>query len=350
VPIRIAISMGDPSGIGAEVSAKALAKLRGALIPYLFGDGPLLAAAAKKAHLALPTIALGEALPAGGAIVAVTQLARAMAQPGKPVRAGGQAQLAYLEAAFTAVTSGAADALCTAPVSKAQVQLADRRFVGHTEWLEARTGAARSVMMLAGARLRVALVTNHLQLAKVPKAVTASRVLGTLAVTHTALRSDFGIASPRLAVCAMNPHAGEDGSFGDEETRLVSPALSRARRLGIDATGPYPADSVFFRAARGEFDAVLALYHDQGLIPVKLIDALMADPAVNVTLGLPIVRTSPDHGVAYDLAGKWKASPTSMMAALALAAKLAARRKRAASRTPSPRERGEGRGEGRRPR
>ena len=352
MPIRIAISMGDPSGIGAEVSAKALAKLRGAFVPYLFGDGPLLAAAAKKARLALPSITLGEALPAGGALVAVTKLARAVAQPGKPVRAGGQAQLAYLEAAFTAVTSGAADALCTAPVSKAQVQLADRRFVGHTEWLEARTGAARSVMMLAGTRLRVALVTNHLQLAKVPKAVTASRVLGTLAVTHTALRGDFGIARPRLAVCAMNPHAGEDGAFGDEETRLVAPALSRARRLGIDATGPYPADSVFFRAARGEFDAVLALYHDQGLIPVKLIDALMADPAVNVTLGLPIVRTSPDHGVAYDLAGKWKASPTSMMAALALAAKLARRRRATTKRpsSPSPRLRGEGRGEGRTPR
>ncbi|HYS81135.1 MAG TPA: 4-hydroxythreonine-4-phosphate dehydrogenase PdxA, partial [Anaeromyxobacteraceae bacterium] len=145
------------------------------------------------------------------------------------------------------------------------------------------------------------------------------------------------IARPRLAVCAMNPHAGEDGSFGDEETRLVAPALSRARRLGIDASGPYPADSVFFRAARGEFDAVLALYHDQGLIPVKLIDALMADPAVNVTLGLPIVRTSPDHGVAYDLAGKWKASPTSMMAALALAAKLAARRRRTKASAPSQR-------------
>jgi len=326
--IRIAISMGDPSGIGAEVTARALARLRGALVPYVYGDTGLFAGAAKKARLALPTVALGEALPPGGAVVAVTRLGRGAAVPGKPARAGGQAQLAYLEAAYQAVASGAADALCTAPVSKAQVQLADRHFVGHTEWLEARTGAPRSVMMLAGRRLRVALVTNHLQLARVPRAVSAGGLLQTLSVTHAALRGDFGIAKPRLAVCAMNPHGGEGGAFGDEEKRLVLPALARARRLGLDATGPYPADSVYGRAAAGEFDAVVALYHDQGLIPVKLLDAVLSDAAVNVTLGLPIVRTSPDHGVAYDLAGKWKASEKSMMAALALAAQLAARRRR----------------------
>lgn len=233
------------------------------------------------------------------------------------------------------MASGAADALCTAPVSKAQVQLADRHFVGHTEWLEARTGAPRSVMMLAGRRLRVALVTNHLQLARVPKAVSAGGVLSTLSVTHAALRGDFGIAKPRLAVCAMNPHAGEGGAFGDEERRVLLPPLARARRMGIDVTGPHPADSVFGRAVAGEFDAVIALYHDQGLIPVKLLDAVLSDSAVNVTLGLPIVRTSPDHGVAYDLAGKWKASEKSMMAALALAAQLAARRRRMARARPS---------------
>jgi 4-hydroxythreonine-4-phosphate dehydrogenase len=213
-------------------------------------------------------------------------------------------------------------------VSKAQVQLAEARFVGHTEWLEARTKAQRSVMMLASNRLRVALVTNHLQLARVPRLVTPAGILGTLSVTHAALRNDFGIARPRIAVCAMNPHAGEGGAFGDEERRLIAPALRRAKQLGLRASGPYPADSVFFRAVSGEFDAVLALYHDQGLIPAKLLDAVTGDPAVNVTLGLPIVRTSPDHGVAYDLAGTGEASAKSMAAALRLAAQLALRRRK----------------------
>ena len=328
MPVRVAISMGDPSGIGPEVTARALAAARG-LAPYVFGDPGAFEPWARRARLALPAIDLGDPLPAGGALVRVTRLPRGAIAPGKPARAAGPAQLAYVEAAYAAVAAGEADALCTAPVSKAQVQIADRRFVGHTEWLEAKSGAARSVMMLAGRRLRVALVTNHLQLARVPRAVTASGILTTVAVTHAALRGDFGIASPRIAVCAMNPHAGEGGAFGDEERHVLAPAIARARRLGLGASGPYPADSVFFRAARGEFDAVVALYHDQGLIPVKLLDAIAGDPAVNVTLGLPIVRTSPDHGVAYDLAGKGRASPDSMLAALKLAAQIAIRRRRA---------------------
>jgi 4-hydroxythreonine-4-phosphate dehydrogenase len=335
VRIRIAISMGDPSGIGAEVTAKALAAHRGALEPYVFGDAGVFGDAARRARLALEAVDLGDPLPPGGALVRVTKLPRVATRPGRPIRAGGVAQLAYLQAAYAAVVNGQADALCTAPVSKAQVQVAEKDFVGHTEWLEEKTGAKRSVMMLAGSRLRVSLVTNHLALSRVPRAVTASGVLGTITATHTALRVDFGIAKPRIAVCAMNPHAGEGGAFGDEEKRLVMPALGRARRLGITATGPYPADSVFFRAVAGEFDAVVALYHDQGLIPVKLLDSVARDPAVNVTLGLPIVRTSPDHGVGYDIAGKGEASAKSMWAALELAAQLARRRKRSREATPA---------------
>jgi 4-hydroxythreonine-4-phosphate dehydrogenase len=334
VRIRVAISMGDPSGVGAEVTAKALAGHRRLLVPYVFGDAGVFAAAARRAHLSLPSVDLGEPLPPEGALVRVTKLPRIAATPGKPIRAGGAAQLAYLQAAYNAVVSGQADALCTAPVSKAQVQTAEKGFVGHTEWLEAKTGAKRSVMMLAGTRLRVALVTNHLQLSRVPTAVTASGILGTVTATHTALQVDFGIAKPRIAVCAMNPHGGEGGAFGDEEKRLVLPAIGRAKRLGIAVSGPYPADSVFFRAAAGEFHAVVALYHDQGLIPVKLLDAVAHDPAVNVTLGLPIVRTSPDHGVGYDIAGRGEASAKSMWAALRLAAQLAQRRKRV--RQPAP--------------
>src|SRR5512146_135875 len=328
MPVRVAISMGDPSGIGAEVTARALATHRRALVPYVYGDANVFAAAARRARLSLPAVAPGAPLPPEGAIIRVTRLPRSAATPGRPARAGGAAQLAYLQAAYAAVVAGQADALCTAPVSKAQVALAEKGFVGHTEWLEAKTGAKRSVMMLAGSRLRVALVTNHLALARVPAAVTASEILGTVTTTHTALRVDFGIAKPRIAVCAMNPHAGEGGAFGDEEKRVVLPALARAKRLWIAASGPYPADSVFFRAAAGEFDAVVALYHDQGLIPVKLLDAVARDPAVNVTLGLPIVRTSPDHGVAYDIAGKGRANPASMIAALRLAGRMAGVRAR----------------------
>jgi len=330
--VRLAISLGDPSGIGPEVTARALAGLGPrALSPCLFGDRSF-AAVAARAGLRLAVVQPGESLPAGGALVEVTRLAPADRKPGQPTPAGGRGQLAYLAAAFAAVQEGRCDALCTAPVSKAQVALALPGFAGHTEWLEERSGG-RSVMMLASERLRVALVTNHLRLSRIPRAVTPDGILAVVEITARALSRQFGIARPRVAVCAMNPHAGDGGAFGDEERRLVEPALARARRKGIRASGPWPADSVFFRAVAGEFDAVVALYHDQGLIPVKLLDAVNGESAVNVTLGLPLVRTSPDHGVAYDLAGKWKANPASMVAAIRMAVRMAGgRQKSRASR------------------
>jgi len=317
---RIAISLGDPSGIGAEVTAAALAALGAEIAPLVFGDPRLFA---RDLAGSLPVVEAGAPLPPGGALVATTRLPAAAARPGRPAQQGGAAQLAFLEGAFEAVRRGDAAALCTAPVSKAQVARALPGFVGHTEWLEARCGVKRSVMMLAGSRLRVALATNHVALRQLRRALTVERIVETLAVTHRALVADLGIRRPRLALAALNPHAGEEGAFGDEEERLLRPALARAASLGFPAAGPLPADSVFFRAALGEFDAVVALYHDQGLIPVKLLDAVGGDPAVNVTLGLPIVRTSPDHGVAYDIAGKGKADPASMIAALRLAARIA---------------------------
>jgi len=333
--IRLAISAGDPSGIGAEVTARALAAPGlPRLAAYVFGDAALLEVEARRARLRLPSVDLGAPLPPGGALVRVTRLPEAARRPGRPAAAGGAAQLAYLEAAHACVLRGEADALCTAPVSKAQVARALPGFVGHTEWLEDRAGGARSVMMLASERLRVALVTNHLALRRVPGAATSARILRTVEITHRALVRDFGIVRPRIAVCALNPHAGEGGAFGADEARCVAPAIARARRRALGASGPYPADSVFFRAVAGEFDAVVALYHDQGLIPVKLLDAVNGESAVNVTLGLPIVRTSPDHGVAYDLAGTGRASEASMAAAIRLAARLAARRRRAGGATP----------------
>ncbi len=320
--------MGDPSGIGPEVTVRALASLSGErVVPYVFGDGPILRRLARRHRIALAAVRPPQPLPRGGALVAVTGLSAAAARPGVPAPAGGAAQLAYLAAAYDLVASGGADALCTAPVSKAQIARALPGFVGHTEWLEARSGAGRSVMMLAGERLRVALVTNHLPLSLVRSAVTTPRIVETIAIADRALRRDFGLRRPRIAVCALNPHAGDAGTFGDEDRLTVAPAVARARRRGTLVSGPYPADSLFFRAAGGEFDAVIALYHDQGLIPVKLLDGVLGDTAVNVTLGLPIVRTSPDHGVAYDLAGTGRASPKSMEAAMRLAVEIARRRR-----------------------
>lgn len=327
---RLAISLGDPSGIGAEVTAAALAELRGEVVPLLFGD-PGLRSRGLSA-LRLPVIEPGQPIPPGGALVAVTRLPAAALEAGRPSARGAAAQLAFLTAAFDSVQNGQAEALCTAPISKSQVARVLPGFAGHTEWLEARCGVGRSVMMLAGERLRVTLVTNHRPLSKVRRALTPALIAETVAITWRSMRDDLGVARPRVALAAWNPHAGEDGLVGDEEAALLAPALKLARRRGTPAQGPFPADSVFFRAALGEFDAVVALYHDQGLIPVKLLDAVMGDAAVNVTLGLPMVRTSPDHGVAYSLAGTGKANPASMVAALRLAARIAAVRAKAARR------------------
>lgn len=327
---RIAISLGDPSGIGPEVTAKALRDLRGEIAPIVFGDPRVFARDLR--GLGLPSVHPGDALPRGGALVPVGALPAAAVRPGKPAPEGGAAQLAYLQAAFEAVRRGDADALCTAPVSKAQVARALPGFVGHTEWLEARCRVRRSVMMLAGERLRVALATNHVAFARLLSVLTPSRIADTIVIAHRAMREDLGIRRPRIALAALNPHAGEEGAFGGEEGTLLRRALARAAGEGARASGPFPADSVFFRAAQGEFDAVVALYHDQGLIPVKLLDAVGGEPAVNVTLGLPIVRTSPDHGVAYGIAGKGQASPASMIAALRLAARIARVRARRGAR------------------
>jgi 4-hydroxythreonine-4-phosphate dehydrogenase len=324
---RLAISLGDPSGIGPEVTAAALTALGGEVEPLLFGDPGLLARGFSP--LRLPVIEPGAAVPRGGALVAVTRLPAAALSAGRPSARGASAQLAWLTAAFDSAWNGQSAALCTAPISKAQVARVLPGFVGHTEWLEARCGVGRTVMMLAGERLKVALVTNHRPLSRVRRALTPALIAETVAITWRALRDDLGVARPRLALAAWNPHAGEDGLVGDEEAALLAPALRLARRAGTPAQGPFPADSVFFRAALGEFDAVVALYHDQGLIPVKLLDAVTGDAAVNVTLGLPLVRTSPDHGVAYSLAGTGRANPASMIAALRLAARIARVRARA---------------------
>ena len=310
----IAISLGDPAGIGPEIVARALAERPDADVT-VFGDIGVLERAATSA---------GVAAPDGARVRAVTSLGPDEVTPGKPNDASGQAQLAYLTAAVDAALAGEVSALVTAPISKEWIARAGFAFPGHTEYLAARAGVSEFAMMLAGPRLRVTVATTHVPLKEVPRLLTVDGIASTIWLTAEGLARRFNIAAPRVAVAGLNPHAGEAGRFGDEEDRLVRPAIEKARaRLaaaGLSATvdGPLVPDSVFRQAAGGGFDAVVALYHDQGLIPLKL---LHFDDGVNLTLGLPFVRTSPDHGTAYDIAGSGRARAQSFLAAFDLAAR-----------------------------
>jgi 4-hydroxythreonine-4-phosphate dehydrogenase len=312
---RIAISLGDPCGIGPEIVARALAA-RPDVDAVVYGDTGVLARAAGAA---------GVPAPPADRVRGVTSLSPGDVPPGKPNDAAGQAQLAYLAAATTAALAGEVAALVTAPISKQWIARAGFAFPGHTEYLASRAGVDEFAMMLAGPRLRVTVATTHVPLRDVARLLTADGIASTIWLTADALARRFGIAAPRVAVAGLNPHAGEAGRFGDEEDRLVRPAieLGRARIAAAgrraEISGPHVPDVVFREAASGRFDAVVALYHDQGLIPLKL---LHFDEGVNVTLGLPFVRTSPDHGTAYDIAGTGRASADSFLAAFDLAARL----------------------------
>jgi 4-hydroxythreonine-4-phosphate dehydrogenase len=212
------------------------------------------------------------------------------------------------------------DAIVTAPISKVALRQAGYEYPGHTEMLARLTGAPHVAMMLAGDRLRVVPVTIHCPLRDVPERLSTHAILQAIHLTHDALRRYFSLDRPRIAVAALNPHAGEGGLFGDEEASIIAPALRQAHVGHIDASGPHPPDTVFYHAARGDYDAVVCMYHDQGLIPLKL---LHFDDGVNLTLGLPVIRTSVDHGTAYDIAGRGLASPASLLSALRLASRMA---------------------------
>lgn len=315
----IAISLGDPAGIGPEIIARAMAA-RPDLPLRVYGDVGVIERAAAACGLPAPDPAR---------IVAVTARAPGEITPGLPSDAAAIAQVAYLAAATDAMLAGEAVALVTAPISKEWAARAGFAFPGHTEYLAWRAGAPVHAMMLCGPKLRVTVATGHIPLADVPGQLTATRVADCAVLTARALASDFGVSEPRVAIAGLNPHAGENGRIGTDERRCVDPAVraaaDRLARDGIRATvtGPHVPDVVFRQASAGGFDAVVALYHDQGLIPVKL---LHFDEAVNLTLGLPFPRTSPDHGTAYDIAGRGVASPRSFLLALDLAVAMAARR------------------------
>jgi 4-hydroxythreonine-4-phosphate dehydrogenase len=314
----LAITLGDPAGIGPEIVAVALSNARRELLDrvVVYGDRGPLERAARVREVALPEVPiLGDG---------VGERARA----GKPDDACGAAQVGYLEAALAAARRGEVDALVTAPISKTWAKRAGFGFPGHTELLAARLGARRVVMMFAGPRLRVALATVHVPLAAVPRALTAHAVRDAIELLAEALVRDFGFASPRIGVVGLNPHAGEDGLLGDDEARAIAPAMATPvppARL----YGPLVPDAAFRDAVEGRYDALVAMYHDQALIPVKLVDF---EYAVNVTLGLPIVRTSPDHGTAYDIAGRGVARAGSMTCALQTAEFLHATRRATAAK------------------
>ena len=300
---RLALSVGDPAGIGPEVVAAALRAISPAdaeLIVY--GD-------------------IDAVQAAGGVLdgVATRAIASARVRPGHPDPAAARGIIGAIQTAARDCLSGSVDALVTAPISKQVIAAGGFAYPGHTELLEETCGAGRAVMLLVGRGLRVGLATIHCALREVPDRLSTAGIALVLGILHDDLERRFGLRAPRIAVCGLNPHAGEAGRFGDEEARVISPAIEAARARGVAASGPYAADSLFHRAVSGEFDAVLAMYHDQGLGPIK---THAFGQAVNVTLGLPIVRTSVDHGTAFDIAGQGRADPGSMIEAVKLALEL----------------------------
>jgi len=309
---QLAITLGDPAGIGPEIVAATLAgvpeALRRRIIVY--GDrGPLERGAR----------AIGQALPPGLTIRGDGLGEAAVA--GAPDERTGAAQVGYLEAAVAAAGRGELAAIVTAPISKTWARRAGFAFPGHTEMLASRLGAPDVVMCFVGPRLKVALATVHVPLAEVARTLTTAGLRTTIALVARSLVADFAIAAPRIGVVGLNPHAGEGGLLGTEDRDVIAPALGALPPARL--TGPLVPDAAFRELAAGKYDALVAMYHDQGLIPVKLLDF---DEAVNVTLGLPIVRTSPDHGTAYDIAGTGTARPVSMQRALAVAIEMVARR------------------------
>jgi 4-hydroxythreonine-4-phosphate dehydrogenase len=314
--------LGDPAGIGPEIVVRALAA-RPALAVRVYGDRNVVDETCARLGLA--------ALSPERLVIAADSAAASAAgeiKPGQPNLASARAQLAYLEAATAAALAGEVAAMCTAPISKEWIARAGFAFPGHTEYLAARCRTADFAMMLAGPRLRVVLATRHIALRDVSRTLGADDVARAAVLAARSLVTDFGVGRARVAVAGLNPHGGEGGRFGNEEAQVVTPGIQAARarieaeRLPAEISGPHPPDAVFRQAAAGEFHVVVALYHDQGLIPLKL---LHFDDGVNLTLGLPFVRTSPDHGTAYSLAGSGRANPGSFLAALDLAARLAAR-------------------------
>ena len=315
------LTCGDPSGIGPEIAVKARAH-RGAALPFAWiGDPRHLPQGTPVAEIARPAQAAD--VPPGVLPVLPLRFA-APALPGQPDPANAPGVIAAIERGVALVQAGEAGAICTAPIhKKALKDGAGFAFPGHTEFLAHLAGVERVAMMLACPGLRVVPATIHIPLSEVPAALTADLLEEVIRITHAALVRDFGLAAPRIVVAGLNPHAGEGGAMGWEDERMIRPLVERLAAGGMAIRGPLPADTMFHAAARAGYDAAICCYHDQALIPIKTIDFA---GGVNVTLGLPFVRTSPDHGTAYDIAGKGVADPSSLVAALRMAQEMAAAR------------------------
>ncbi|EDZ45122.1 4-hydroxythreonine-4-phosphate dehydrogenase [Rhodobacterales bacterium Y4I] len=318
-PGPIALSCGEPAGIGPEIAVKAWDALRAACPFVWIGDPRHLPAGTPVREISAPA----EAAAACADSFPVLPLAfggNSVKGTADPANAAGVIQ--SIETAVRLVQQGEASAVCTAPIhKKALIDGAGFSYPGHTEFLAALAGRDRVVMMLASAQLRVVPATIHIALADVPKVLTPGLLRETIEITAAGLRDQFGIASPRIAVAGLNPHAGEGGTMGSEELDWINDLISGMRNEGLAVTGPHPADTLFHAAARARYDAAVCMYHDQALIPIKTLDF---DRGVNVTLGLPFIRTSPDHGTAFDIAGTGQANPSSLIEALKLAQRMAA--------------------------
>jgi len=336
----LGITMGDPAGIGPEIAAKALADpvVRKAARLLVIGDARVMTTAARLARVDLAVRPLARVADATWAADTVEVLDLGNADPaafalGRVSALCGRAAYEYIERGVRLALAREIDAIVTAPISKEALAAAGLEHSGHTEILADLTGTRAYAMLLMGRELRVIHVTTHVALRRVPDLVTRERVHLTIRLGHEAMRR-LGLAAPRIAVCGLNPHAGEAGLFGDEEQVAIGPAIAEARAEGIDATGPYPADTLMSRARGGEFDCVVAMYHDQGHTPVKTLGFRYDDATktwtgmsgVNVTVGLPILRVSVDHGTAFDRAGRGTANPESMVEAIVVAAEMATRR------------------------
>ena len=320
----IGITMGDPVGIGPEIIAKTLnnKEIYTFCRPLVVGDLKVL----EKANTLLGTgLSFGRVeTPEDGHyeyrqvdVLAVSNLEPDLLIPKTPCAQTGEAMVKYITTAVDLAKENRIQAVTTGPIQKTAMHAAGYDYAGHTELLAQRTGTDRYVMMLAGDRLRVVLVTIHMAISQVPAHVTREKIISTIEVTGQALQQRFGISKPRLVVAALNPHAGEEGAFGNEDREVIIPAMEHFKGTDIELEGPLPADTLFYHAQKGKWDAVVCMYHDQGLIPFKMIHF---HDGVNTTLGLPIIRTSVDHGTAYDLAGTGKADHGSMEAAIRMAA------------------------------
>lgn len=320
----IGITMGDPVGVGPEIICHALAHadLFSDVRPVVIGDPGIMAKAMKSTVTKLDInciSSLGNCSFRTGSIdvMAVSRLDPKSIQWARPSVKTGRAMVDYITTAVDLAVSGDIDAMVTAPINKVALKMAGCPYPGHTELIATRTGCQRYAMMLAAKKFRVVLVTIHTALANVPGALSIEKIVDIAKLTHESLIRRFGIDSPKIAVAGLNPHAGEEGMFGDEEINIIRPAVELLAEKGIKTFGPYPPDTVFYHAAGGMYDAVVCMYHDQGLIPFKLIHF---NDGVNTTIGLPIIRTSVDHGTAYDIAGKGISDPGSLVAAINMAA------------------------------